>query len=96
MTQFSSRTSRFDIRIPSHVRETVEMAASLEGRSFTDFQIAAMLEKAEKVISTHTRIELTLKDQAALAEVLRTQSCEEPTEFMKRIASEYWDRVKSV
>ena len=73
MTQFSSRTSRFDIRIPSHVRE-----------------------KAEKVISTHTRIELTLKDQAALAEVLRTQSCEEPTEFMKRIASEYWDRVKSV
>ena len=86
MTQFSSRTSRFDIRIP----------ASLEGRSFTDFLIAAMLEKAEKVISTHTRIELTLKDQAALAEVLRTQSCEEPTEFMKRIASEYWDRVKSV
>ena len=51
MTQFSSRTSRFDIRIPSHVRETVEMAASLEGRSFTDFLIAAMLEKAEKVIA---------------------------------------------
>ena len=91
MTQFSSRTSRFDIRIPSHVRETVEMAASLEGRSFTDFLIAAMLEKAEKVISIHTRIELTLKDQA-----LRTQSCEEPTEFMKRIASEYRDKVKSV
>ena len=72
------------------------MAASLEGRSLTDFLIAAMLEKAEKFISTHTRIELTLKDQAVLAEALRTQSCEEPTEFMKQIASEYRGKVKSV
>ena len=96
MTQLSSRTSRFDIRIPSHVREAVEMAASLEGRSITDFLVAAMIEKAEQVIVTHKRIELTLRDQAMLAEGLRTQQHEEPTEFIRQLASEYREKVKSI
>ncbi len=41
--------SRIDARIPLSVRETIDRAAAMQGRTRTDFLIAAALEKAEQV-----------------------------------------------
>lgn len=95
MTQTGSRTTRFDIRIPAHVRDTVEMAASLEGRSMTDFLISAMLEKAECVIATHKRLELSLRDQVMLAQALSEQGTEAPNPLNQQIAQEFRTEVES-
>ena len=43
--------SRIDARIPLSVRETIDRAAAMQGRTRTDFLIAAALEKAEQVIA---------------------------------------------
>lgn len=96
MSQALSRVARFDIRVPSHIRETVEFAAMLQGRNLTDFLVSAMLEKAETVIGVHRRMELTLRDQAMLAKALCYEEPQEPDAFVRGIATEYKVRVRSV
>lgn len=95
MSQTSARSTRFDIRIPAHVRDAVEMAASLEGRSITDFLIAAMLEKAEGVISAHKRLEFSLRDQSLLAQALNEDKPQTPTPWVRRMVHEYRTEVES-
>ena len=87
--------SRIDARIPLAVRETIDRAAAMQGRTRTDFLIEAALEKAERVIAEQSIIRLTMRDQELLAEALQNQESLEPTPFLKELAEEYAARVKS-
>lgn len=90
-----SQMSRMDIRIPISVKETIDFAASLEGRSRTDFLIEAAMNKARKVIAENRVIELSLKDQRMLADDLTNDSIKEADSFLKDLADKYRDTVKS-
>ena len=96
MNQIIPRSARFDIRVPNHVREAVEMAAALQGRNLTDFLISAMIEKAEAVIDTHRRLDLTLRDQAMLTNAVCCEEAVEPNAFVQRMVEEYRDKVRSL
>jgi len=87
--------SRIDARIPLSVRETIDWAAALQGRSRTDFLIAATMEKAEQVIAQHTAIRLTLRDQEMLARALSAEEAEEPTPHVALALKEYAEKVTS-
>lgn len=67
-----SEIVRIDARIPAHIKESVAVAAGLQGRSQTDFLIAALYEAAQKVISEHNMVRLCLDDQKTLALTLTT------------------------
>ena len=88
-----SATSRIDARIPLSVRDTIDRAAAMQGRTRTDFLIAAALEKAERVIEEHTIIRLTLRDQNILAAALAEEKVGAPTTHVMQALSEYKDRV---
>lgn len=62
--------SRIDARIPLFVRESIDCAAAMQGRTRTDFLIAAALEKAEQVIAEQSLVRLALEDQRTLASTL--------------------------
>jgi uncharacterized protein (DUF1778 family) len=49
---------RIDARIPAHIKERLAVAAALQGRTQTDFLIAAVNEAAQKVIAEHNLIRL--------------------------------------
>lgn len=85
--------SRIDARIPLTVRETIDRAAALQGRTRTDFLIEAALEKAERVIAEQTLIRLTLRDQELLAKALAEENVSEPSQFLKSLTNEYGERV---
>jgi uncharacterized protein (DUF1778 family) len=68
--QTPSGTVRIDARVPSHIKEMLAQAAILEGRSQSDFLIAAVSEAARKVIDEHSVIKLCLADQRILAAAL--------------------------
>lgn len=85
--------SRIDARIPLTVRETIDRAAALQGRTRTDFLIEAALEKAERVIAEQTLIRLTLRDQELLAKALAEENVSEQGRFLKSLTSEYGERV---
>ena len=85
--------SRIDARIPLSVRDTIDRAAAMQGRSRTDFLIEAALEKAEKVIAEQAVIRLAVRDQEMLANALLEEKVTEPTPFLKDLASEFAARV---
>ncbi len=87
--------SRIDARIPLSLREIIDFAASLEGRTRTDFLITAATEKARKVIAEHNSIQLSFRDQKLLADALADDSVREPDDFLKNIGKAYNDQVKS-
>lgn len=95
----SSRMVRIDARIPSHVKEIVQYAASLQGRSQTDFVITAIHEAAQKVIDDNSVIRLSLADQMALADALLNDKPPEITPGLARLQRalrEHDKRVKSI
>ena len=87
--------SRMDLRIPLSVKETIDFAASLEGRTRTDFLIEAAMYKARKVIAENRVIELSFKDQQMLAEALTNDSFKEADNFLKDLADKYRDTVSA-
>lgn len=90
-----SAMSRIDARIPLSVRETIDRAAAMQGRTRTDFLIAAALEKAERVIEEQTLIRLTLRDQEALSAALTENEVTKPTRHIEAAVAEYKKRVSS-
>ena len=95
MTQQAIQPSRMDLRIPQGVRDIIDHAASMEGRTRTDFVIAAALEKAEQVIERRKFICLTIRDQERLVASLLDDRAKGPTRYARDTAQEYADRVSS-
>ncbi|MCL2162187.1 MAG: DUF1778 domain-containing protein [Betaproteobacteria bacterium] len=95
MTQHAVQPSRMDLRIPQEVRDIIDRAASMEGRTRTDFVIAAALERAEQVIERRKVIRLTMQDQDLLVKSLLEDGAEEAPQYVKDIAQEYAARVAS-
>ena len=95
MVQHTVQSSRMDLRIPQEVRDIIDHAASMEGRTRTDFVIAAALERAEQVIERRQLIRLTLRDQELLVKSLLEDRVEDPPLHVKGIAQEYAARVTS-
>lgn len=88
-----SSISRIDVRIPLAVRDAIDRAAALQGRTRTDFLIEAVLEKAERVIAEQSLVRLALRDQALLARALTEEKVSGPGQFLKSLSSEYGERV---
>jgi len=95
MTQQAIQPSRMDLRIPQEVRDIIDRAASMEGRTRTDFVIAAALERAEQVIERRKAIRLTIQDQDLLVSSLLEDRVGERPKYVEDIAREYADRVVS-
>jgi uncharacterized protein (DUF1778 family) len=86
--------TRIDARIPLAVRETIDKAAAMLGRTRTEFLISAALEKAEKTITEHSLIRLSQRDQEALAAALNSEKTQAPNERMQKLVEEYSARVE--
>ena len=93
--QAATAMSRIDARIPLSVRETIDRAAAMQGRSRTDFLIMAALEKAEKVIMEQNIVRLALEDQMTLARAMHEQHIAPPSPEIDALRKEYAKRVAS-
>lgn len=65
-----ARTDRLEARIPAELKALLTRAASLQGRSLTDFVVASASEAARRVIRESEVLALSERDQAAFAEAL--------------------------
>ena len=87
------------MRIPLLLREmselpTVYTTSCAEGRTRMGFLISAASEKAKKVITEHRSIQLSLREQKMLADVLVNGAIKEADDFLKGIREEYHAQVK--
>ena len=70
MPQKPARTSRIEARIAPDVLKVVRRAAELQGRSVSDFVVAAAQEVATRTIEDAQIIRLSVEDQRAFAEAV--------------------------
>ncbi|EHJ48137.1 protein of unknown function DUF1778 [Solidesulfovibrio carbinoliphilus subsp. oakridgensis] len=65
-------TARLEARLPREVHALLKRAADLQGRSLTDFVVAAASEAARKTIEDMEILRLAAADQRLVAEALLT------------------------
>lgn len=66
----TTRTSRLEARIAPETHATVRHAAALQGRSISDFVVAAAEEAARRTIEEAQIIRLSIEDQERFANLL--------------------------
>ena len=70
MPQQASRTARIEARIAPDALRVVRRAAELQGRSISDFVVAAAQEVAHRTIDEAQIIHLSVEDQQRFVELL--------------------------
>jgi uncharacterized protein (DUF1778 family) len=70
MPQEASRTARIEARITPDALRVVKRAALLQGRSVSDFVVAAAQEAAHRAIDEAQVIRLSVEDQQRFVELL--------------------------
>jgi uncharacterized protein (DUF1778 family) len=63
-------TARLEARLPNEVLARLKRAAEIQGRTLTDFVVAAADEAACKAIEQTEIIRLSLQDQRKIAEAI--------------------------
>jgi uncharacterized protein (DUF1778 family) len=66
----SARTARIEARIAPELLAIVKRAAELQGRSVSDFVVAAAQEAAVKAIDESHLIRVSMEDQSRFVELL--------------------------
>jgi uncharacterized protein (DUF1778 family) len=70
MAQAAKRTQRIEARISPDALKVVRRAAEIQGRSISDFVVAAAQEVAERTVERTQRIQLSLADFERVMDVL--------------------------
>lgn len=70
MVKRESSSARLEARLPKSVLELIKKAASLEGRSVTEFVIGSARLAAYESIEAHAKLQLTLADQKSFAKAI--------------------------
>lgn len=70
MPQASNRTARIEARIAPGALAILKRAAEIQGRSLSDFVVAAAQEAAHKTIEEAGLVRLAVEDQRRFVELL--------------------------
>lgn len=89
----STRTARLEARLSQDALAVVKRAAELQGRSVSDFVVAAAQEAAWRTIGETNLIRLSLDDQSRFVELLLNPPA--PTPAMRRAKSAHTKLIQA-
>ncbi|MCE5180649.1 MAG: DUF1778 domain-containing protein [Betaproteobacteria bacterium] len=78
----ATATARLEARISAELHATLKRAAEIQGRTVTDFVIAAVQDAAQRAIEQSGVLRLSLSDQECFASALLSPP--KPTAALKR------------
>lgn len=87
MPNQQTRTARLEARISPDMLSVVKRAAEIQGRSVSDFVVAAAQEVAQRTIEETAIIRLSIEDQHALMEAILNPP--EPNDALRKAADAY-------
>lgn len=93
MAQETPRTARIEARIAPDALAVVKRAAELQGRSVSDFIVAAAQEAAARAIEETQIIRLAVEDQRAFAAAVLSPP--PPSASLVRAAEAYRTLIKA-
>ncbi len=83
----SARTARLEARIAPDALLLVKRAAEMQGRSVSDFVVAAAQDAASRMIEQAHIIQLSMKDQQNFADAILSPAT--PNAALQRAANAY-------
>lgn len=86
------KTARLEARLPAAIHALLQRAAAIQGRSMSEFVVAAAREAAEEAIATHDAIRITRSDQERFAAALIDPAV--PAPALERAAARHDDLVE--
>jgi uncharacterized protein (DUF1778 family) len=92
MRQEQTRTARIEARIAPDALAIVKRAAEIQGRSVSDFVVAAAQEAANRTIAEAHIIKLSIEDQRAFAEAILNPA--EPAPTLRRAFARHRELIK--
>lgn len=87
----ATATARLEARLPLDVMARLKRAAEIQGRTLTDFVVAAADEAACRAIEQTEIIHLSLEDQRLLAEAILHPP--EQNEALRKAAKRYRELI---
>jgi uncharacterized protein (DUF1778 family) len=93
MPQEPNRTARIEARIAPDALMIVRRAAEIQGRSVSDFVVAAAQEAASRTIEEAQIIRLSVEDQRAFAEAILNPA--PPSAALLRAAEAHRSLIKA-
>lgn len=88
----TTRSSRFEARLSPDVLAVIKRAAELQGRSVSDFVVAAAQEIAQRTIEDISVIRLSLEDQRRFVDLLINPP--EPSPALQRAAKAHAELIQ--
>ena len=92
MPSDSHRTARIEARIAPEALRVVKRAAELQGRSISDFIVAAAQAEAHRMIEETQIIRLSVEDQRAFADAILNPHA--PNDALRRAAAAHESLIK--
>lgn len=92
MPSESTRTARIEARIAPDALAVVKRAAEMQGRSVSDFVVAAAQDAAQRAIAETQLIRLSVEDQRTFAEAILNPP--QPNAALLRAAEAYRTLIK--
>lgn len=89
----TSATARLEARISPDLQKLIKRAAEIQGRTLTDFVVAAVQDAAQRAIEQSEVIRLSLADQQRFAQALLSPP--EPTPALKRAMARHGQLLRS-
>lgn len=86
-TADKSRSARLEARVSAEQKATLQQAASLSGRTLSEFVVASAQEAASRVIQEHAMVRLSRSDQVAFVSALLDPP--EPNARLRQAAAAY-------
>jgi uncharacterized protein (DUF1778 family) len=87
MKQETQPSARLEARLPNEVLTRLKRAAEIQGRTLTDFVVAAADEAACRAIEQTEILRLSAEDQRQIAKAILNPP--EPTPALRRAARRY-------
>jgi len=83
-TPVKDRDARLNFRVRPDIKERIEKAARVAGKSVTDFAVAALVDTADEVLEHHYATELSNRDRDVFLALLNRH--DKPNKLLKRAA----------
>ncbi len=93
MSQEQNRTARIEARIAPDALAIVKRAAEIQGRSVSDFVVAAAQEAANRTIEAAQIIRLSIEDQQVFADAILNPPA--PSQTLVRAAEAHRGLIKA-
>ena len=90
--QGKTKMERLETRIPAEQKAIITHAATLQGRSITDFVVTSAYDAAREAIKEHETIVLSKRDTEIFVEMLLNPP--EPNEALKKASKKHKETVK--